>query len=311
MPISEGVFFSTLAQSPEKTSCLRTRGPAVRELDFWRFGTLQNGQSFGVMRTVVAMDPGYYEYEAALVDGDGICRKSVLLGEHYGQQMPEVMVALPCQWHLMWLLGRSLYCWDTLDGRPAKKLNDRLPKGTAVEDAVLRENGILELSCSEGLRFGYVYEADALLEPLGEGWLAHAGEDCCTGWNAHLQDCMAEEPLVWGLDIDEGVEAVEWYSFSECGLRDLRLPQSMERIGPEAFSENPDLERVTIPQNVNMVEANAFRGCTGLKEVRIEGSPDRVRLWDETAFADCPFEKTFLELRERGMASRRQTNRER
>ncbi len=297
MPISEGVFFSQIDQSPEKTSCFRVRGPARRELDFWRFGMLKNGQSFGVLRTGVAMDPGYYEYEAVLVDKDGVCLASTLLGKHYGQRMPEVMVALPGGNWLLWLLAEELYCWEGMEGCPAIRINDRLPAGTAIADAILQENDILELLCADGRRFGYVWAADAWLEPLDEGWLAHAGEDCCNGWNTHLQDCMAEETLLWGLAIDEGVTAVEWLCFSECGLRELRLPASLERIGPEAFSENPDLERLIIPRGVDMVEADAFRGCTGLREVQIEGSLSRVSRWDETAFAGCPWEATFRKLR--------------
>lgn len=297
MLIYEDVPLSTVHQEPERTSCVRVRGALRRELDFWRYGTLESGRSFGVLRSAVAVDPGYYEFEAALVGQDGVCRASTLLGKHYGQRLPDAMVALPGGSYLLWLLAGALYCWEGLIGMPAIRVNDRLPAGTAVEDAVLRENDILELVCTDNQRFGYVWAADALLEPLGEGWLAHAGEDCCNGWNTALQDCMAEERLLWGLDIDEGVTAVEWLCFCECGLRELRLPESLERIGPEAFAENPELEWVTIPEGVGMVEANAFRGCTGLRQVRIEGPLDRVRLWDETAFAGCPWEETFRALR--------------
>ena len=303
MTISANVPFSTLHQDPERTSCIRARGTSCRELDFWRFGTHPSGRSFGVVRTGVAVDPGYYEYEAALVDADGVCRVSTLLEKHYGQSMPEEMVALPGEGRLVWLLDGDLYCWEGLEGRSAIRVNERLPEGMAVNDAVLRENGMVELSCSGGQRFGYVYDADALLEPLGEGWLAHAGEDCCNGWNTALQDCMAEETLPWGLSIDENVPAVEWLCFSECGLTELHLPESLERIGPEAFSENPALEQVTIPKGVRMVEENAFRGCTELREVHIEGSLDRLRLWNKAAFAGCPWEATFRELRASGAAS--------
>ena len=101
MRISEDVPFSTWHPDPEKARCIRARGTSYRELDFWRYGTLESGRSFGVLRAAVAMDPGYYEFEAALVDGDGICRRSVLLGEHYGQTLPEVMAF--GDWHPDWL----------------------------------------------------------------------------------------------------------------------------------------------------------------------------------------------------------------
>ena len=137
---------------------------------------------------------------------------------------------------------------------------------------------------------------------MGEGWLAHCGEDSCSGWDTSLQDCMAEEPIPWGLAIAEGVLAVEWLSFAECGLRELRLPQSLTRIGREAFAENPELERLRIPAGVGLVEAGAFRDCTGLRELEIEGCPGRLLLWDEQAFAGCPCEADYLRLRERALA---------
>lgn len=292
-----GIPFSKLPQRPEKTRCLRERKAALSELDFWRWGTLANGRSFGVLRSAVAMDPGYYEFQAALLDADGVCRRWALLGEHYDQCLPEAMVALSGGDRLLWLLRGKLYCWDGLAGRPAVCVNDRLPEETVISDAILRESGLLELVCSGGLRFGYVSGADAVLEPLGEGWLAHAGEESCTGWNTALQDCMTEEPLPWGLALEEGVAAVEWLSFSEVGLRELRLPESLKRIGPEAFSDNPALEQVTIPKDVRYVEESAFRGCTGLRELRIEASPSRLPHWDETAFAGCPCEADFLRQR--------------
>ncbi len=281
-------------QHPEKTRCVVSRG---QEADFWIWGVLKNGRSFGVLRSGVAMDPGYYEYKAAFVDQDGICRQSTLLDKHYSQKQPDVMLAMPGKERLLWLIDGALFCWEGLEGKYAVRINNRLPEETTITDAVIKENGFLELICSGGARYGYISGADAVLEPMEEGWLAHANGDCCDGWNNDLQACMMQEAIPWGLSIDEGVTAVEGYCFSGCNLRKLYLPQSLERICSEAFSDNQALERVVIPKSVTAVEDKAFGGCAGLQELRIEGPLDRLSLWDETAFSDCPCEAAYMKMR--------------
>lgn len=68
-------------------------------------------------------------------------------------------------------------------------------------------------------------------------------------------------------------------------LRDVEIPQGVEKIGSEWF-KNSGVESVTIPASVREIGAEAFRGCKQLRRVEFaEGS--QLRRIGDRCFQGC------------------------
>ena len=297
-----GIPFSSLETASEEKPIWFNNHGKKEDGKYTRYGQLPNGDSFGVMKTGVWFEPGYYENQAVLVRSDGERKYMTLLGEHYSQRFPDTMTASPSGKCLLWKIGGTLYSWKPREHESAVQLNDRITRKLEITDAVLRENGILEFDCSDGTQWRYCCDANVMLEPFHGEWTAHCSQDNCDGFDYSLQEIMDADPLITGLVLGEDVEYVSPSVFSDCGIHRLELSENLQRIGMEAFAENPVLERVVIPANVMEMESGAFRDCTGLRELEIEGDPARISSWAEDAFLGCPCEAEYLNLR--GSASK-------
>jgi len=113
--------------------------------------------------------------------------------------------------------------------------------------------------------------------------------------------------------IPDGVEEIGYAAFYHCeGLTDVTIPESVKEIGVSAFDRTPWLEQwkgsagegsnflivgdgillayrgeggtVSIPENVKVIGAEAFKGRTGITGVQI---PDSVTVIGEGAFEEC------------------------
>ena len=67
-------------------------------------------------------------------------------------------------------------------------------------------------------------------------------------------------------------------------LKKVQLPDGLERIGRDAFSDCDALEEVVIPASVKTIASYAFGGCESLKKVTFLGE---VQSLSRTAFSDC------------------------
>lgn len=67
-------------------------------------------------------------------------------------------------------------------------------------------------------------------------------------------------------------------------LKKVQLPDGLERIGRDAFSDCDALEEVVIPASVKTIAPYAFGGCESLKKVTFLGE---VTSLSRTAFSDC------------------------
>lgn len=65
----------------------------------------------------------------------------------------------------------------------------------------------------------------------------------------------------------------------------VSLPDSVRKIGPEAFKDNESISKVILPDSVEEIGEAAFAGCGGL--TAIEGGSNVRKICDR-AFADCP-----------------------
>ena len=71
------------------------------------------------------------------------------------------------------------------------------------------------------------------------------------------------------LTIPEGVETIDDSAFKNNIIKEVVLPQSLNKIGKEAFFDNK-LETITIPKNVSRIEDGTFRN-NNLSSVKMEG----------------------------------------
>ena len=67
------------------------------------------------------------------------------------------------------------------------------------------------------------------------------------------------------------VKYIYYRAFKGCQIDYVRIPNSVERILPEAFKNCTNLKTITIPENVISLFFDAFAGCTSLQTVRIYG----------------------------------------
>lgn len=70
------------------------------------------------------------------------------------------------------------------------------------------------------------------------------------------------------IKIGEGVKALEYMCFSEKGLEEIVLPNSIDSIGG-AFMNCKNLRKVTLPSNLKTISTYGFGFCESLEEVDI------------------------------------------
>lgn len=106
--------------------------------------------------------------------------------------------------------------------------------------------------------------------------------------------------------IPDGVKCIEEKAFYDCSqVKDVTIPQSMEKIGERAFAYT-GLIKVELPSKLKEVSEAVFIGCSKLAAIKI---PDSVTVIKKAAFCDCNslkkviFGKSIKEIREDAFAS--------
>lgn len=82
-----------------------------------------------------------------------------------------------------------------------------------------------------------------------------------------------------------GSGAFGYFAGNGSPLTEVILPDTLERIGENAFWGCNHLEDLALPESLKRIESGAFLGCAGLKEVTIPAGAVYI---DSYAFANCP-----------------------
>ena len=78
---------------------------------------------------------------------------------------------------------------------------------------------------------------------------------------------------------------IENYAFEDCsGLTELRLPDTLTKIGSSAFEGCSGLTEVRLHVTLTKIEKYAFQNCSGLTELRL---PDTLTEIGRGAFSGC------------------------
>lgn len=79
--------------------------------------------------------------------------------------------------------------------------------------------------------------------------------------------------------VDFGTVASTHCTFSDCGITEVVLPESMINVGEFTFGWCTNLRKVTILNGSSSIGMGVFEGCTGLDEVWFSGK-ERIGDWD-------------------------------
>ena len=72
-------------------------------------------------------------------------------------------------------------------------------------------------------------------------------------------------------------------AFKRTGLTEISLPEGFTNIGEECFMESK-IESIQLPQSLKYIDANAFNGCSNLKELELKEGVEELGYY---AFANC------------------------
>ncbi len=86
------------------------------------------------------------------------------------------------------------------------------------------------------------------------------------------------------INFPDGLLTIGEEAFNNCGLKELKLPNTVKTIDNMAFANNEQLTSVEIPSSVVTFGEMAFYGCTGLTSVTIPGN---IKTISKSAFSYC------------------------
>ncbi len=97
---------------------------------------------------------------------------------------------------------------------------------------------------------------------------------------AAFYDCVALTQIRLG----EQIRTINDYAFSQSGVVELTLPNTIKRLGNAWFKNCADLTRVVIPATVTSMASSTFSGCVSLTHVVL---PPELTAIGEYAFEFC------------------------
>lgn len=88
------------------------------------------------------------------------------------------------------------------------------------------------------------------------------------------------------IELNYGLEIIEEGAFQSCGLKYVKIPDSIIEIGPMAFQLCEKLEEIFFPTTIETIPRGLFSYCNGLKSVSI---PSSCKVIEDNAFMWCTY----------------------
>ncbi len=118
-----------------------------------------------------------------------------------------------------------------------------------------------------------------------------ANSDPSTPWAPYY---MYSTPgIVMGkIIIANGIKRIGNYAFymkpdNNYKVNLINLADSLKEIGAHAFENQKEITSITIPQNVTLIDTDAFSGCTKLKTINCYADPESLRVESSTLADGC------------------------
>ena len=86
------------------------------------------------------------------------------------------------------------------------------------------------------------------------------------------------------VDVPEGFTMIDDFCFDKYGIKTVKLPDTVLKIGEYAFSECKNLKGVTLPDSLRIIKQGAFSDCTKLTVINI---PQGVLEIEDNTFQFC------------------------
>ena len=129
-----------------------------------------------------------------------------------------------------------------------------------------------------GNGFSWVFrESTGELTITGAGDMPDWNDNRDVPWSSHVETIKT-------VTIGDGITSVGKNAFRYCSMREVKLPDSLQRIGDDAFFRCTNLFSVVIPDNVESIGEYAFDVCLKLVNVSI---PEGVKSIGDFAFTFC------------------------
>ena len=94
------------------------------------------------------------------------------------------------------------------------------------------------------------------------------------GVKAIAEGCFrGQERYITSVTLPEGLQTIYNGTFRNFRITEIRLPDSLIQLAPEAFSQCHQLRKINIPKNLKVIGIGAFSFCTTLQRVYL---PDCV-----------------------------------
>lgn len=103
------------------------------------------------------------------------------------------------------------------------------------------------------------------------------------GVEAICNDAFHYAPLAY-VEFPSTLKRIDGYAFCGSKLRELDMPDSVEKLGLCCFAGNYDLKTARLSQKLTYLPEGAFDWCTALEEIEV---PESVRSIGTDCFGDC------------------------
>lgn len=85
--------------------------------------------------------------------------------------------------------------------------------------------------------------------------------------------------------IPKSVTCLSKRCFAFSNIKEISLPDTLEKIGSQAFRECQQLKQIKIPNNVKIIGKGSFLGCTKLKKIEL---PNSLKVIEDRLLWNCP-----------------------